>query len=248
MIKSILITGASRGIGRATAIVAARLGWRIGINFAGDAAAAQATLMAVRAAGGDGVLIRGDVADEADVVAMFDAAIKAFGRIDGLVNNAGIIAPHSKLADMDLARMRRVFDVNVLGAFLCAREAARRMGRSRGGQGGTIVNLSSVAARLGAPGEYLDYAGSKGAIDTLTVGLAKELAPDGIRVNAVRPGIIETDIHASGGKPERAAQLGPSVPMGRAGTAEEVGEAIVWLMSDAASYVVGAIVDVAGGR
>ena len=248
MTKSILITGASRGIGRATAIVAARLGWRIGINYAGDVAAAQATLAAVRAAGSDGALVRGDVASEADVITLFDATIKAFGRLDGLVNNAGIIASHSKLADMDLARMRRVFDVNVLGAYLCAREAARRMGRSRGGQGGSIVNLSSVAARLGAPGEYLDYAGSKGAVDTLTIGLAKELAPDGIRVNAVRPGIIETDIHASGGKPQRAAQLGPSVPIGRAGTAEEVGEVIVWLMSDAASYVVGAIVDVAGGR
>lgn len=248
MSKSILVTGGSRGIGRATALLAARRGWRVAINYAGDAAAAEATLAGVRAAGSDGCVIKGDVAVEADVVAMFAATVKAFGRIDGLVNNAGIIAPHSRLADMDMARMKRLFEVNVLGAYLCAREAARLMSRSRGGQGGVIVNLSSVAARMGAPGEYVDYAGSKGAIDSLTIGLARELAGEGVRVNAVRPGIIETDIHASGGKPDRAAQLGPGVPMGRAGTAEEVAEAIFWLMSDAASYVTGTVVDVAGGR
>ena len=248
MKKAILITGASRGIGRAVANVAARRGWRIAINFAGDQDAAQETLTEVRAAGSDGFVIKGDVAIESDVTAMFAATVKAFGRIDGLVNNAGIIAPHSRLVDMDIARMQRLFDVNVLGAYLCAREAARLMSRSRGGLGGTIVNLSSVAAKLGAPGEYLDYAGSKGAIDTLTIGLAKELGPEGVRVNAVRPGIIATDIHASGGKPDRAAQLGPTCPLGRPGTAEEVGEAIVWLMSDAASYITGSILDVAGGR
>ena len=243
MSKTILVTGGSRGIGRACCVVAARRGWRIGINYAGNEAAARDTLAAVRDAGGQGMVLAGDVSREADVTAMFAATVAAFGPLDGLVNNAGIVAPGSKLADMDVARMRRMFDVNILGAFLCAREAARLMAR-----GGSIVNISSAAARLGGPGEYVDYAASKGAIDTMTIGLAKELGPAGIRVNAVRPGIIETDIHASGGKPDRAAQLGPTSPLGRAGTAEEVAEAVVWLLSDAASYATGALLDVAGGR
>ena len=243
MSKTILVTGGSRGIGQACCVVAARRGWRIGINYAGNEAAARDTLAAVRDAGGQGMVLAGDVSREADVTAMFAATVAAFGPLDGLVNNAGIVAPGSKLADMDVARMRRMFDVNILGAFLCAREATRLMAR-----GGSIVNISSAAARLGGPGEYVDYAASKGAIDTLTIGLAKELGPAGIRVNAVRPGIIETDIHASGGKPDRAAQLGPTSPLGRAGTAEEVAEAVVWLLSDAASYATGALLDVAGGR
>ena len=243
MSKTILVTGGSRGIGRACCIAAARRGWRIGINYAGNEAAARDTLAMVREAGGQGLVLAGDVSREADVTAMFAATVAAFGPLDGLVNNAGIVAPGSKLADMDVARMRRMFDVNILGAFLCAREATRLMAR-----GGSIVNISSAAARLGGAGEYVDYAASKGAIDTLTIGLAKELGPAGIRVNAVRPGIIETEIHASGGKPDRAAQLGPTSPLGRAGTAEEVAEAVIWLLSDAASYATGALLDVAGGR
>lgn len=192
--------------------------------------------------------IRGDVAVESDVQAIFDATQAAFGTLDGLVNNAGIVAPGLPLAEMSAERMRRVFDTNVLGAYLCAREAARRLSRSRGGNGGTIVNLSSAAARLGAPNEYVDYAGSKGAIDTLTLGLAKELGPEGVRVNAVRPGLIATEIHASGGKPDRAAIMGATTPLGREGTADEVAEAIVWLLSDNASYVTCALLDVAAGR
>jgi NAD(P)-dependent dehydrogenase (short-subunit alcohol dehydrogenase family) len=179
---------------------------------------------------------------------MFDALESAYGRIDALVNNAGIVAPSMPLADMDAARLKRMFDVNVYGAYLCAREAARRMAKDRGGHGGAIVNVSSAASRLGSPNEYVDYAGSKGAVDTMTIGLAKELGPQGVRVNAVRPGLIDTDIHASGGRPDRAAVLGTQTPLGRPGTAEEVAEAIVWLLSDAASYVNGALLDVSAGR
>jgi NAD(P)-dependent dehydrogenase (short-subunit alcohol dehydrogenase family) len=246
--KTILITGAGRGIGRAAAVLAGARGWAVGVNYAGNARAAAETVAAVTAAGGRALALRGDVAAEADVIAMFDATQAAFGPLDGLVNNAGIVAPGSKLADMSAARMARVFAVNVLGAYLCAREAARRMATDRGGRGGAIVNISSAASRLGSPGEYVDYAGSKGAVDTLTIGLAKELGPAGVRVNAIRPGVIETEIHASGGRPDRAAVVGPSAPLGRAGTADEVAEAIVWLLSDAASYVTGAILDVTGGR
>lgn len=248
MSKVILITGASRGIGRSAALLAGARGWSVGVNYASNAAAADETAAAVRAAGGKAIAIQGDICDEAAVIAMFDATQEAFGPLDGFVNNAGIVAPGSALADMDIARLRRIFDTNVLGAYLCAREAARRLSTKRGGKGGSIVNLSSAAARLGSPNEYVDYAGSKGAIDTLTLGLSKELGPEGVRVNAVRPGLIDTDIHASGGKPDRAAVLGVQTPLGRPGTADEVGESIVWLLSDASSYVTGAIIDVAGGR
>lgn len=248
MTKTVLITGGSRGIGRATARLLGARGWSVGVNYAQNLAAAQETVADVERAGGHALPIAGDVASETDVIAMFDALQQKFGRIDALVNNAGIVGPSSQLADMDLARLKRMFDVNVLGAYLCAREGARRMSASRGGAGGVIVNISSAAARLGSPNEYIDYAGSKGAVDTLTIGLAKELGPQGVRVNAVRPGLIDTEIHASGGKPERAAQLGATTPLGRPGRADEVAESIVWLLSDAASYVTGALLDVAGGR
>jgi NAD(P)-dependent dehydrogenase (short-subunit alcohol dehydrogenase family) len=241
--KNILITGASRGIGRAAAILCAGKGWSIGVNYAGHEKAAEEAAEQVRKAGGKAIVVKADVSVEADVLAMFDATEKALGPISGVVINAGIVAPSLPLAEMSAERMKRLFDVNVLGAYLCARESARRLG-----EGSSIVLLSSAAARLGAPFEYVDYAGSKGAIDTLTTGLAKELGPQGVRVNAVRPGLIETDIHASGGQPDRAWRIGKSTPVGRPGSANEVAEAILWLLSDASSYVTGAHLDVAGGR
>jgi NAD(P)-dependent dehydrogenase (short-subunit alcohol dehydrogenase family) len=246
--KTILITGASRGIGRAAALLAGQRGWAVGVNYRADRAAAASAVAEIERLGARAVALRADVASEADVVAMFEAAVEALGPLDGVVVNAGIVAPTAKLVDMSVERMRRVFEVNTLGAYICAREAARRMAKSRGGRGGSIVLVSSAAARLGSPALYVDYAGSKGAIDTLTLGLSKELGPEGVRVNAIRPGLIETDIHASGGEPERARTLGATAPMGRAGTANEIAEAIVWLLSDAASYVTGALLDVAGGR
>lgn len=248
MSKTVLITGASRGIGRAAARLAGRRGWSVAVNYAGRADAAATAVAEVEAAGGRAIAMRGDVAVETDVIALFDAAGKAFGPVDALVNNAGIVAPVGPLVDMTAERIRRMFEVNVIGTYLCAREAVRRMARSRGGRGGTIVNVSSVAARLGAPFDYVDYAGSKGAVDSFTIGLAKEVGREGIRVNAVRPGLTETDIHASGGQPERAQVLGATTPLGRAGTPEEIAEAIVWLIGDEASYVTGAILDVSGGR
>jgi NAD(P)-dependent dehydrogenase (short-subunit alcohol dehydrogenase family) len=248
MSKVVLITGASRGIGRATARLAGARGWTVGINYQHNEPAADETAAEVGRAGGHARVLRGDVANEADVIAMFDALESAYGRIDALVNNAGIVAPGLPVADMSAERLKRMFDVNVYGAFLCAREAARRMSKDRGGDGGVIVNVSSAAARLGSPNEYVDYASSKGAIDTMTIGLSKELGPQGIRVNAVRPGLIDTEIHASGGKPDRAAVLGAQTPLGRPGTADEVAETIVWLLSDASSYLSGALIDVSGGR
>lgn len=247
MTKTILITGGSRGIGRSAAILAGQKGWSVGVNYASNKAAADEVMEAVIAAGGKALAIQGDVAVEADVISMFEQT-KQLGRLDGVVVNAGIVAPASKLMDMDSDRMRRVFDVNVFGAYLCAREAVRYLAPSRGGNGGSIVLLSSAAARIGGPFEYVDYAGSKGAMDSLTLGLAKEAGSENIRVNAVRPGLIETDLHASGGQPDRAQRLGATAPLGRAGTAEEVGESIVWLLSDASSYVTGALLDVTGGR
>ena len=246
--KTILITGGSRGIGRATARLAGARGWSVGVNYVGNAAAAAQTVRDVETAGGRAVALRGDVANEADVIAMFDGIRDRFGALDGLVNNAGIVAPPLPLAEITAERLHRMFGVNAIGAYLCAREASRRMSRNRGGRGGVIVNISSGAARLGAPNEYVDYAGTKAAIEAMTVGLAKELGTEGVRVNTVRPGHIETDIHASGRRPDRAKIVGAGVPLGRPGQPEEVAESIIWLLSDAASYVTGATLDVTGGR
>jgi len=246
--KAILITGASRGIGRATAILAAQKSWSVGINFLSDGDAANRTVAEVETRGGRAIAIQGDISVEPEVLSMFQTAENAFGALDGFVNNAGIVAHSLPLAEISAERLKRVFDVNVYGAYLCAREAARYLSKSHNGKGGAIVNVSSAAARLGAPLEYVDYAGSKGAIDTLTLGLAKELGPQGVRVNAVRPGLIDTDIHASGGQPDRAARLGAGTALGREGTAEEVAEAILWLLGDGSSYVTGALLDVSAGR
>jgi len=247
-VDTLLITGGSRGIGRATALLAAQRGWPVAINYHTDAAAAAATAAAVGQRGARVMTVRGDVSVEADVISMFDHARRELGPLGGVVINAGIVAPSMHLADMSADRLRTMFQVNVFGAYLCAREAARTLSRGRGGNGGSVVIVSSMAARLGSPGEYVDYAGSKAALDTLVIGLAKELGPQGVRVNGVRPGLIETGIHAVSGDPDRARRLGAAAPLGRAGLPEEVAEAIVWLLSDAASYVTGSMLDVSGGR
>jgi NAD(P)-dependent dehydrogenase (short-subunit alcohol dehydrogenase family) len=243
----LLVTGGSRGIGAAVARQAAAAGWKVAVNFARDADAAERVAADVRAAGCDAMLLRGDVASEADVLAMF-ARIDAAGGLGGLVNNAGVVDAAQRLDQMSVARWQRMFGINVIGTMLCAREAVRRLSTRHGGAGGPIVNLSSAAARLGSPGQYLDYAAAKAAIDTFTLGLAREVATEGVRVNAVRPGIIETDIHASGGQPDRARELAPQVPMQRAGSADEVAAAVLWLLSPASSYTTGSVIDVTGGR
>ncbi|AIQ88894.1 MULTISPECIES: SDR family oxidoreductase [Methylobacterium] len=242
-----IVTGGSRGIGQAVSLLLAERGYAVCLSYVSDAAAAKTVVDAITAKGGKALAVKGDVGSEADVIALFRAA-DGLGRLAALVNNAGVVDVKSDVADMTEGRLQRMMTTNVVGSFLCAREAVRRMSTKRGGAGGAIVNLSSVAARLGGPGQFVDYAASKGAIDALTIGLAREVAAEGIRVNAVAPGIIATEIHASGGEPDRVERLGPGVPMKRAGTAEEVAAPIVWLLSEEASYTTGAILDVGGGR
>ena len=244
----LLVTGASRGIGAAVARRAALDGWDVAINYTRDEAAAQRVAQDVRQAGRRALVVQADVADERAVLAMFGAVDRELGVLRGLVNNAGVVDRAQRVDEMSGERLHRMMSTNITGSFLCAREALLRMSQRHGGPGGAIVNLSSAAARLGAPGQYVDYAASKAAIDTFTLGLAREVAREGVRVNAVSPGIIDTDIHASGGEPDRATRLAPQVPMGRAGTADEVAAAVVWLLSPQASYCTGAVLNVSGGR
>ena len=244
----LLITGASRGIGAATALLAAQQGWAVAVNYTANSLAADEVVRRIRASGGTAMAVQADVANEAQVLAMFARVDAKLGTLSGLVNNAGVVDVSARVDEMDMARWRRMFDINVLGSMLCAREAVRRMSTRHGGSGGAIVNVSSAASRLGSPGQYVDYAAAKGAVDAFTIGLAKEVAGEGIRVNAVRPGLIETDIHASGGLPNRVQDLKHLVPMQRGGTADEVAQAIVWLLSDAASYTTMSLLDVSGGR
>ena len=245
---TILVTGGSRGIGAATARLAAQRGYAVCVNYRSNRAAADAVVAGIESAGGKAVAVGADVSVEADVVRLFETVDARLGRLTALVNNAGILEAQSRVDRMDAARLGRIFATNVTGAFLCAREAVTRMSTTRGGVGGAIVNVSSRAAQLGAPGEYVDYAASKGALDALTIGLAREVAAEGIRVNAVRAGIIYSDIHASGGEPGRVDRLGPTLPMRRGGHPIEVARAILWLLSDEASYSTGTFIDVAGGR
>ncbi len=244
----VLVTGGSRGIGAATALRAAARGFSVAVNYSSNSRAAHEVVRQILAAGGNAIAVQANVASETQVLAMFGKIDADLGRLSALVNNAGVVDVAARVDEMSLARLRRMFEVNVLGCFVCAREAVKRMSTRHGGGGGAIVNVSSVAARLGGPGQYVDYAASKGALDTFTLGLAKEVATEGIRVNAVRPGIIDTEIHASGGQPERARAMAPAVPMQRAGSPEEVAATIVWLLTQESSYTTGAIIDVAGGR
>jgi NAD(P)-dependent dehydrogenase (short-subunit alcohol dehydrogenase family) len=246
--KTLLVTGGSRGIGAAVSRLAGKAGYRVAVNFAADAEAAQAVVDGITSAGGEGFAVKADVRNEAEIVAMFEAIDKRYGPLDALVNNAGVVDSKARLDEMNAARMERMFAINVIGSMICAREAVKRMSTRHGGEGGAIVNVSSAVSKHGSPAEYVDYAASKGAIDTFTIGLAREVATEGVRVNAVRPGIIDTEIHASGGQPGRAQASRHIIPMQREGQAEEVANAILWLLSDEASYTTGALLDVSGGR
>jgi NAD(P)-dependent dehydrogenase (short-subunit alcohol dehydrogenase family) len=248
MSRVLLVTGGSRGIGAATAALAAERGYAVCVNYRVNAQAAGAVVAGIERAGGRAIAVPADVSSEADVVRLFDTVSEWLGSLTALVNNAGILEQQTRVEHMDAARLQRVFATNITGAFLCAREAVRRMSTAHGGAGGAIVNVSSRAAQLGSPNEYVDYAASKAALDTLTVGLSREVAAEGIRVNGVRAGVIYTDIHTSGGEPGRVDRIGPTVPMRRGGEAIEVARAILWLLSDEASYSTGTFIDVAGGR
>jgi NAD(P)-dependent dehydrogenase (short-subunit alcohol dehydrogenase family) len=248
MNKVLLVTGGSRGIGAATALLAAGQGWSVAVNYTANSLAADEVVRQIRGAGGKAIAVQADVADEAQVVRMYEHIDAKLGRVSGLVNNAGVVDVSARVDEMSVARWKRMFDINVIGSLICAREAVRRMSTRYGGEGGSIVNVSSAAARLGSPGQYVDYAAAKGAIDAFTLGLAKEVGAEGIRVNAVRPGLIDTEIHASGGLPDRVKNLQHLVPMQRGGTADEVAQSIVWLLSDAASYTTMSLIDVSGGR
>lgn len=246
--KTLLITGAGRGIGAATALAASRIGYAVAVNYHRDRTAAETLCDTIREQGGTALPVQADVSREEEIIRLFDTVTAGLGPLTAFVNNAGILEPQTRVVDLTADRLHRMFAVNTIGPILCAREAIRRMSTTHGGPGGAIVNVSSVAARLGAPGEYIDYAASKGAIDTFTIGLSREVAAEGIRVNAVRPGYIHTTIHASGGEPHRVDRVKHSLPMQRGGTPEEVAAAILWLLSDAASYVTGTFIDLAGGR
>lgn len=246
--KVLLVTGGSRGIGAGVARKAAEAGWSVMINYVSNDEAATALAADIRQAGGTAEIIKGDAGTEQGIAAIFDAVDTGFGRLDGFVNNAGVVDYPSRVEDFSWTRLERMFSINTVGAVFAAGQAARRMSTRHGGIGGAIVNISSAATQLGSPNQYVDYAASKAAIETLTIGLAKEVATEGIRVNCVRPGIIDTDIHASGGLPDRAAQSADIIPMRRAGTADEVADAVLFLLSDQASYITGAILNVSGGR